>query len=57
MKDEATVTTDPAAIGGDMAGGGHDEGPRGGDRGDRAGGGGGPRGPRGPRREMSDKPE
>lgn len=54
MKDEATVTTDPAAIGGDMAGGGHDEGPRGGDR---DGGGGGPRGPRGPRREMSDKPE
>jgi len=63
MKDEATVTTDPGAIGVDMmmmeegmshGGGGRDGGGR--DGGGREGGGGG-RGPRPRRGEMSDKPE
>jgi len=61
MKDEAAVTTDPAAIGGDISGlreedlmGGGDRGPREGG-GAREGGGGG-RGPR-PRRPEGDKPE
>jgi len=52
MQDEASVTTDPAAIGMEP-GEGMDHGGRG-DRGDR-GEGGGHR--RGPRREMADKPE
>jgi small subunit ribosomal protein S6 len=44
MQDEATVQTDPAAIGAEPAAG-------------VEGGEGGPRGPRGPRREVAEKPE
>lgn len=58
MKDETTVTTDPAAIGGEPGMPGDEGGHR--DRdggGHREGGGGGPRGPRGRRPEMADKPE
>lgn len=48
MSDEASVTTDPAAIGGDLMMG----------DGDMVGsGGGGPRRGRGPRSEMAEKPE
>ncbi|MBA4189020.1 MAG: 30S ribosomal protein S6 [Planctomycetaceae bacterium] len=58
MKDEATVTTDPGAIGGDMMGGmGLDDIPSlngGGGGGGREGGGGRGRGRRG---EMSEKPD
>jgi small subunit ribosomal protein S6 len=63
MKDEATVTTDPGAIGADMmmmedgmshGGGGRDGGGREGGGGGREGGGGRGRGRRG---EMSDKPD
>ena len=54
MQDEATVQTDPAAIGGEPVPPGlNDDGPSRGDRGDR--GDGGP--PRRGRREMSEKPE
>ena len=54
MQDEATVQTDPAAIGGEPVPPGlNDDGPPRGDRGDR--GDGGP--PRRGRREMSEKPE
>jgi small subunit ribosomal protein S6 len=61
MKDEATVTTDPTAIGVGMMmeeGGGRDGGGgrEGGGGGGREGGGGG-RGPRPRRGEISDKPE
>ncbi len=62
MKDEATVTTDPGAIGmdmmmGDEGGPSHGGGGRDGGGGGREGGGGGGRGPRRPRGEMSDKPD
>ncbi len=54
MQDEATVQTDPAAIGGEPVPPGlNDDGPPRGDRGDR--GDGGP--PRRGRREMSEKPD
>ena len=58
MQDEATVQTDPAAIGGEPVPPGlnDDLPPPRGDRGDRDGGGGGG-GSRRPRREMSEKPE
>ncbi len=61
MKDEATVTTDPGAIGADMMGMGLEDIPslNGGGGGRDGGGrdGGGGRGPRGRRGEMSDKPD